>query len=163
MEEVAVRPACLEDLPAIGLLYGDLYDLLQGMGLPFALDEAGLQGLLPVLFKSKMCCLAVAETPEGEICGFLSAAISRMDRKLQFRGENVIGKISDICVAEAYRGRNVAGRLLQYAESWMKDCGVTVCESEIVLQNARSLGFFQKNGYTPFCTLTYKALSGNGE
>lgn len=163
MEEVTVRHARLEDLPAIRLLYGDLYDLLQSMGLPFALDETGLQGLLPVLMKSKMCCLAVAETPEGEICGFLSAAIARMDRKLQFRGENVIGKISDICVAEAYRGQNVAGGLLQYAESWMKDCGVTVCESEIVLQNARSLGFFQKNGYTPFCTLTYKALSGNGE
>lgn len=163
MEKVAIRPAKVEDLPAIRLLYGDLYSLLEGMGLPFALDEAGLQGLLPVLFKSKMCCLAVAETPEGEICGFVSAAISRMDRKLQFRGENVIGKISDICVAEAYRGQNVAGRLLQYAENWMKDCGVTVCESEIVLQNARSLGFFQKNGYTPFCTLTYKALLGNGE
>lgn len=63
MEHVAIRPAKIEDLPAIQLLYGDLYKLLQGMGLPFALDEAGLQGLLPVLFKSKMCCLAVAETP----------------------------------------------------------------------------------------------------
>ncbi len=54
MEAVLIRPAKVEDLPAIRALYGDLYNLLQGMGLPFALDEAGLQGLLPVLCKSKM-------------------------------------------------------------------------------------------------------------
>lgn len=163
MEPVTVRPARLEDLSAIGRLYGDLYGLLQGMGLPFSLDDVGLQELLPVLLKSKMCCLAVSEAPCGEICGFLSAAITRMDRKLQFQGKNLMGKINDICVDEAYRGQGVAGALLQYAEAWMEDSGITICESEIVLQNARSLGFFQKNGYQPFCTLTYKTFLRDGE
>lgn len=157
MDPVTIRPAREDDFPRLIELYGELYALLRAMGIPFDLDEEGLKSLLPVILKSKMCYLAVAEQ-KGDVCGFISAVIAKMDRKLRYKDSRLVAKVNDICVEESHRGRNVAQSLLQSAEAWMKESGAVVCESEVALENGRSLGFFQRNGYKPFCDLLYKEL-----
>lgn len=159
MEEIRIRPAGAEDLPRLISLYGSLYDLMHnGMGVPFELNDPELEVLLPAILRSKLCYLAVAESHTGEICGFVYATVSRMDRKMRF-GERVLaGKIQDICVAEGYRGHGLGTRLLASAEAWMQQSGAGFCEGEVALKNTPSMRLFQQNGYHPFCYLMFKAL-----
>lgn len=158
MERIAVRRAASEDCPRLLELYGQLYALLRGMGVPFDLDMDGLNSLLGVMLKSKMCYLAVAETQEAKVCGFICVTVSRMDRKLRYGQSRLAAKVNDICVDKEFQGRNVASMLLEAAEAWLRDMGVSICESEVALENEASLRFFRKQGYQPFCYLTYKDI-----
>lgn len=159
MEEIQIRPAGAEDLPQLILLFGSLYDLMHnGMGVPFELNESELQVLLPAILRSKLCYLAVAENAEHEICGFVYATASRMDRKMRFRDNVLAGKIQDICVAEGYREAGVGTQLLSSAEAWMRESGVGFCEAEVALKNSPSAHLFQRNGYQPAFYLMFKAL-----
>lgn len=161
MEKIQIRSAGVEDLPRLVSLYGSLYDLMHnGMGVPFELNESELQVLLPAILRSKLCYLAVAESSTGEVCGFVYATASRMDRKLRFGDTVLAGKIQDICVAEEYRGNGIGTQLLASAEAWMQasSVGVGFCESEVALKNTPSMKLFQQNGYQPFCYLMFKAL-----
>lgn len=159
MSDVIIRRAVPEDLDAVSALYGDLYGLLYTMTFPFTFAQDELDDILNILLRSKMCCLAVAEA-DGAICGFLSASVNRMDRKLSCDGLRLMGKINDICVAPAYRGSGVADKLLEYVEAWLTELGVPIVESEVICENQHSLRWFQKHGYLPFCQLTYKKLGG---
>ena len=138
-------------------MYGELYNLLSALGLPFSLSEDDLKSIVPSLIKSKMCRFAVAED-EDEICGFVSAATVRMDRKLNFNGENMVGVINDIFVAERVRGLGVSAMLLADAESFFAENGVRIVESEVIAKNDASAAFFKKNGYSELARIMYKTL-----
>ncbi len=71
------------------------------------------------MLRSNSFFLAVAEE-QGSLRGFVAAGISRMDRKLSYRGEKALGIIHDIGVQPSCRGRGVAEMLLSAAEDWLR-------------------------------------------
>lgn len=159
MSAPVILPATPEHIPAISALYGDLYRLLASMNFPFTLEEADLADVLKVFMRSKLCCLAVAQQ-NGSVCGFIAASINRLDRKLSVDGARLMGKINDICVSPEYRGTGLSDQLLLYAEGWLREQEISLVESEVILENRRSLRWFERHGYLPFCHLTYKKLGG---
>ena len=152
-----IRRATEADAESLLRMYGELYKLLSALGLPFSLSKDDLEHILPTLMKSKMCCLAVAEDETG-ICGFVSAAVSRMDRKLNYGGEAMIGIINDIFAVQRVRGGGVAAMLLAYAEDFFTEKGVSMVESEVIVKNEASAAFFRKNGYGELAQILYKTL-----
>jgi ribosomal protein S18 acetylase RimI-like enzyme len=152
-----IRKAELSDFDALLEQYRELYALLGRMGLPFDLDIEGLKSGLNVMLQSNMFFLAVAEE-QGSLCGFAAAGISRMDRKLSYEGGKTLGIIHDICVQPSCRGRGVADMLLSAAEAWLRECGVTIVECDILTENEPSLKFFAKHDYRDFCRIFYKTL-----
>ncbi len=152
-----IRKAQETDLPALFTLYDRLYDTLSGFGLPFSLNSDEMKGVLGAMLKSRFCLITVAEE-DGRIVGFLSAGISRMDRKLQFQGQNMIGIVSDIYVEPALRGKGVAKELLACAEDWFRENGIGLIESYVVMENHASAAFFKKHGYSDMSRLMMKTL-----
>ncbi|MEG1633449.1 MAG: GNAT family N-acetyltransferase [Oscillospiraceae bacterium] len=152
-----IRPAAEGDIDALLALYGSLYDTLRGFGLPFELSPHELRQILAVMVKSKLCRLLIAEE-NGETLGFISAAVTRMDRKLRFEGGNLIGTVNDICVSPACRGTGLAARLLSEAEDWFRASGAAVAECDILCGNLPAQGFWRKQGYTELALVSYKVL-----
>ena len=152
-----IRLANESDLDTLVRLYSNLYNTLDGYGLPFSLDSDNIRDILAVMLKSKLCCIVVAQY-EDTVCGFLSAGIVCMDRKLKFKGENVIGKIHDIYVDPEYREKHTATQMLEKVEAWFRDNGVKIIESDILVDNNVSAAFFGKNGYKELARNVYKEL-----
>lgn len=157
MKVLLIRTARESDLDVLAGLYMDLYDTLDGFGLPFSLDLNSIKDILSVMLKSKLCCVLVAEY-KGTVCGFLTAGIARMDRKLKFAGESTIGTIHDVYIAPDYREKHIAAQMLQKAETWFRDNGVKIIESNILVENRVSAAFFHKNGYKELARIVYKEL-----
>ena len=154
---MVIRKVAEGDIEKVLCMYGELYDLLRALGLPYSLSENDLKSIVPALIKSKMCCFALAEDDEG-ICGFVSAAIVRMDRKLNFDGEVTVGIINDIFAAERVRGSGASAKLLTHAENFFAENEVRLVESQVIMKNEASAAFFKKNGYGELARIMYKPL-----
>jgi len=154
---MVIRKAVESDIERVLCMYGELYDLLAALGLPYSLSESDLKSIVPALMKSKLCRFAVAEDDEG-ICGFVSAAVVRMDRKLKYDGDVTVGVINDIFAAERVRGRGVSAKLLAHAESFFEENGVRIVESQVIMKNEISASFFSKNGYGELARIMFKTL-----
>lgn len=152
-----IRKAQEADIPALLKLFDRLYDILSGFGLPFSLNPDEMKDVLGVMLKAKFCLISVAED-EGRILGFLSAGINRMDRKLTFQEQNMVGIISDIYVEPELRGKGVAKDLLACAEKWFRGNNIRLIESYVVLENCPSAAFFRKHGYSDMSRLMIKTL-----
>jgi GNAT superfamily N-acetyltransferase len=137
-------------------MYGELYKALGGFGLPFGLDMKGLSELLPVMLRSKLCCVIVAEDGEG-VCAFLSGAVARIDRKYAY-GTGLVGRVSDLYVAPGKRGSGLADSLLRAAEDWFRQSGAAIAECDVLTQNLPAGRFWDKRGYRDLSCLKYKIL-----
>lgn len=58
-----------------------------------------------------------------------------------------VGYLEGIYVAEAFRGRGIAGKLLAACESWAKSNGCLEFASDCELENVQSLNFHLKLGF----------------
>lgn len=154
----AVRAGTPEDLEVLLPLYSALYRELRGFGLAFELDPDGLRSSLSAMLGSRRCLVAVAET-EGVPVGFLSAGVLRMDRKLSFHGQSVLGMIHDLYLTPERRGTGLARRLLDCAEDWLAGQGAALVECQVVEGNGPGRAFWARQGYAPVSTTHSKVLT----
>jgi len=152
------RRAGVEDAEQIVALYGELYGILSGFGLPFSLERDELMSMLSVMLRSKLCYIAVAEPAGGGVRGFITAGIIRMDKKLSHPGGALVGRLHDIHVAPELRGRGVAAQLLSGFEGWLRENGAALAETHILTDNEPSMKFFEKHGYRTLGKIVYKEL-----
>ncbi len=152
-----IRDGRPEDLETVVGLYRALYAELEGYGLIFSLEEEGLERALETQLRSKLCLVAVAEE-EGELVGFLSAGVVRMDRKLSYEGRSAMGLIHDLYLTPAARGRGTASALLDRAEGWMREAGAEVAECQVVRGNTLGAAFWSRRGYDPVSVTRAKPL-----
>ena len=157
---IVCRRAGPEDADRVAVLYDELYEVLNGFDLPFTLRREELADMLSIMLKSKLCYICVAERENGDICGFVSAGIMRIDKKLEHRGGALTGRLHDIYVEPEIQGQGTAERLLSMLEEWFKDNGAAIAETHVQIKNERSLSFFKKHGYRVMGQIVYKELQG---
>lgn len=153
----SVRAGTPEDLEPLLPLYDALYRELKGFGLAFELEPDGLRSSLSTMLHSRRHLVAVAEA-DGKPAGFLTAGILRMDRKLSFHGQSMIGMIHDLYLIPEYRGAGLARRLLDRAEDWLAGQGASLVECQVVEGNSLGRAFWARQGYTPVSTTRSKVL-----
>ena len=149
-----IRQAQEADIPALERMYGTLYDMLTEAGMPYELDSDALSEILSAQIRSRMLRLLVAEH-EGACVGFLSAGISRIDRK--FKG-GLIGVIHDIFVEPSARKLGAASALLEKAECWMREAGAKAVKCDIVVGNEGGHRFWASHGYGDVSVSAQKEL-----
>ena len=152
-----IRPAVPDDLPILLAQYAKLYDVLASFAFPFSLNTADLPGLLSAQMQSKMACVLVAERAHM-VCGFVVAAVSRLDRRLMHPGGNLLGTVQDIFIEPDERGCGCASQLLQAAQDWFCESGVCAAESFVSSGNHPSAGFFTRHGFVRMGATFYKEL-----
>ena len=140
---ITVRPAKLEDTPAIAALCGQL-------GYPSALEA--VQNRLAQILGLGDHAVFVAEHSEAGVVGWVHVYIScLLERDLQ-------AEIGGLVISEAHRRSGAGGLLMQQAEQWTSQHGgEAVClRSNVIREGAHA--FYRRCGYKRAYLLTTSEL-----
>lgn len=96
----------------------------------------------------------VARVAAGGIAGYLTARLHTRDPLFgdSFRDEPVLYLV-DVDVAEAWRRRGLARRLLAAAEDHAREQGVATLELATIVRDARAVAAWTRLGFVPRITL----------
>lgn len=159
---VQLRDGRAEDLEGLKGLYRELYDHLESCGLAFDLEEEGVERALGAMLRSRLCLVSVAEE-EGQLLGFLSAGVVKMDRKLSCEGSGLLGLIHDLYIVPQARKLGLAGALLDRTEAWFARSGAGLAECQVVWGNELGAAFWTGRGYAPVSVTRCKKLGAEEE
>ncbi len=121
----------------------------------YTFDPGAARPVLETQLASKLCLTLVAEGESG-LAGFISVMLKKPDRRFTMDGR--LGRVSDIYVEPPMRGQGVAGALLEAAETWMRENGVSLCECDVMRDNERGNAFWREKGYGEMAILRGKSL-----
>ncbi len=144
-EEVLLRAATREDLPAVAHLWARLDRFHHSLGLAFPVVEDGGAAWLASFERTlgRFSFLWVAEQ-EGHVGAFLLARLKRVPAYL---GGRLVGEISDLFVDEALRGQKIGARLAALAVEHLRSQEVHSIEVQVLCQNDAALAFWQSQGF----------------
>lgn len=153
---LAIRPAGLDDLPAVAALWQRLDEYHRSLGLAFPLVEQAASlwadGFRRTLGRFSFIWLA---EDAGRVVAFLSARVKQTPAYL---GSVQVGEISDLYVDESARGSGVAARLVQTAMAKFVELNVHSVEVQVLAGNQGGLDFWVKQGFARDLTLVRKVL-----
>lgn len=87
----------------------------------------------------------ILETENGETVGYFWAPFV-VDTESGF----CFVDVQDLYIEEAYRNRDIASELLQYAEDLARQHGAKVIRSGTGCENTRSIALHEKLGFSPY-------------
>ena len=152
-----IRNAKEKDFDNIIESYKALYARLSECGYGFTLSLNDLPDILKVHMDSKMNMVAVAEEA-NRFCGFISASIIRLDRKIRFEEASHAGMVNELYIVPEERKKGTAKELTLFCEKWLKDNGITIVECNVVAGNHGAFSYWNKQGYRESTKLCYKKL-----
>jgi len=89
--------------------------------------------------------IALAAKEDLNIAGFIIVRVDTADTQF--------GHVITIGVAQKYRCKHVATRMLEEIEGLLKRCGIGECRLEVREDNYAAIGLYQKLGYQKIGTL----------
>ena len=146
MSKVKLRQANIDDIDLLSKMYCDMYDTLVSYGMPYRLNEETIQDIILIQLKARTTRFFVAET-EKKLVGFVAVDVMRIDRKLDYDENNIMGHIKDIYVSYDARRANVASQLLKEAEGWAMENGASIVECNVIINNIPAQNFWSNNNY----------------
>jgi ribosomal protein S18 acetylase RimI-like enzyme len=93
----------------------------------------------------------------GLFAGFAAGWIVQENLIEETPDSNRFGYISDVCVLPAFRGRRLAGRLLDALESRLSQSGVTRMRLSALAANKAARTSYERSGYAPYEIVYEKA------
>jgi N-acetylglutamate synthase-like GNAT family acetyltransferase len=144
---VTVRPARLDDAPALVSLLGEL-------GYP--IEGETLQRRLDALVASPAVALLVAER-DGRVVGLASMHVMPLIERAP------MGRLSAIVVAANERGAGIGHALVERVESEARARGCERLEVTSAERRADAHAFYRSLGFEPAPQRFIKSLAGNGE
>lgn len=146
MTQIAIRTANVEDIDQISNMYCKMYDILLAYGMPYRLNEETLGDVLILQLRARTSKFFVADK-NGELVGFVVADVLRMDRKLSYDENNIMGHIKDIYTSPSVSRMGVGTKLLTKAEEWAREQGATIIECNVILNNHPAHDFWNDSQY----------------
>jgi ribosomal protein S18 acetylase RimI-like enzyme len=146
MEETIIRPATVEDISQLSNMYCNMYDLLFSYGMPYRLNEETIEDVLMLQLRARTSKYFVAEKNE-ELVGFVAVDVIRMDRKLSYGENNIMGHIKDIYVSLDISRRGIGAKLLTTAEEWAIENGASIIECNVIENNKPAQRFWNNSQY----------------
>ena len=130
---IRVREAVRSDAAKLAPLCGQL-------GYPSTDEQvaARLEGIIAITPEH---ALFVAETPSGELAGFLDVYMMRTIES------DVRSEVAALVVDEAHRSKRVGQRLIERAEEWARQRGCTAIGLRSNVIRERAHRFYERLGY----------------
>jgi ribosomal protein S18 acetylase RimI-like enzyme len=119
-----------------------------------AVAEGELRELLRALFRDPDAEILVYDsggTPEG-LC------IVRIDRAAPILEETERAEITDLGVRPALRRRGIATQLVEEAQQWVRDRGVTRIEIQVARGNLEGQAFWRARGFMDLMDVLHTRL-----
>jgi ribosomal protein S18 acetylase RimI-like enzyme len=95
---------------------------------------------------------------DGAFVGYLAAWVECDANLSETADSNRYGYVSDICVMPAWRGRRIAGHLLDAAERHLRASGVTRVRISALAANQSALSAYRAAGFEPYEVTLEKRL-----
>lgn len=158
MGDIIIRSANIEDAGQLSVMYRKMYDILFSYGMPYRLNEETIEEVLKLLLKARTSKYFVAES-DGELVGFVAVDVVRMDRKLSYDQNNIMGHIKDIYVSASASRTGIGTQLLNQAEDWARDNGATIIECNVIENNMPAHRFWNDSQYEVIGKIYCKKLN----
>lgn len=88
----------------------------------------------------------------NEIIGLAGVQLEKTLKGVPYLGQK--SELTDIVIAEKYRGRGAGTELLKYAEKTAKENGAYCMYAATAAFDYETVAFYGKNGFVPVATLT---------
>ena len=161
---VAVRPATPADRPRLRAAVVELQDrerLLHPTRLPGGqVADAYLDWMLR---RAEATGAVLVAESGGEFAGFVAGWVEQAGNIGETPDSNRFGHVSDICVMPAFRGRRIAGRLLEAIERHLRRAGVTRLRVNALAANAPARASYERAGFAPYEVLHEKVIDAGGD
>jgi GNAT superfamily N-acetyltransferase len=140
-----LRHATADDLDRIKPLWQALYQHQSEHGMLLRLPEgaydAWLKSITPLL--GRFANVVVAEK-NCDILGFVAGRVRTLP---PYFGSAAIGAISEVFIADAYRGAGIGRRLLAFSLEWFQAQQITRVELQVVAGNPDGIRFYRQLGW----------------
>lgn len=100
---------------------------------------------------------------DGSFIGFVAGWIEQTDNIGETVDSNRVGYISDICVMPAFRGHQIAARLLDGIEQYFRRTSVVRLRISSLAVNTSSQASYERAGFLPYEILYEKVIGGEGD
>lgn len=145
---ISVRPACIEDIESLTTLLGDLFQIESDFVPNAALQEAGLKQLLT----QPGAIVLVAEL-KGEVVGMCSVQTT-----ISTAEGGPAGILEDMIVSSNARRRGIGKILLNAAERWSTEHGLTRLQLLAEADNDGAASFYKTLGWQSSGLICYRKL-----
>lgn len=160
MAESVLRPSEARDRPALLTLIIELQEherrLHDGL-LPGAQIAEAYLAYLERHLTASGGELWVAEL-EGGVVGFVAFLIDHYEGPEETADSATFVLVSDICVAQAQRGRGIAQMLLDRAEAFARERGMARLRIEVLSANNEARRAYRRFGFEPYVEMLEKVI-----
>lgn len=101
--------------------------------------------------------ILIAES-DGAFAGFATCELREVNYVAETADSNRFGYVSDICVLPAWRGRRIAGLLLEAAERHLAPLGITRLRIHVLANNPSARRSYEHAGFVAYEVLCEKAV-----
>lgn len=145
MSDIQIRAAEEKDLPAIRVLWSQLDRFHRHLGMAFPEIEDAADKWQSSFERTlgRFSFLWLAEK-DGEVAAFL---LARVKQSPAYLGSVQIGEISDLFVAEKFRGNEIGEKLVEIAMKKFQELKMYSVEVQIQAGNDRGLVFWQNQAF----------------
>lgn len=152
-----IREMVLEDVDMVSSLYCEMYREQKTMGMVMTFNEAAIHDMLAIQLRSRLFKCMVLEH-ENEVKGFAIGSIIKTQKKYQIEGQDFIGFINDVYVAEELRTLGLGNDLVEALEQKLMNAGIKYIELTVLEGNNNGKKFWGKKGYKDVIRVMYKQL-----
>jgi len=157
--EGRVRSARMREIDCVAALWALITEHHAGLDPLFQMRRGPVAGgelreLLGALFRdpdAEILVFDVAGTPEGLL-------IVRVDRAAPILEETERAEITDLGVRPGMRRRGIARMLLEEAQAWVRDRGVSRIEIQVAHGNVEGQAFWRAMGYGDLMDVLHKRV-----
>jgi len=144
---VQIRTATAQDIPAIMALYPDFFLVHEALQPQFFRSAQQDSSFLEKTVASENSDLLVAVKAD-EILGF-ALLQTRETPPFGCLVEYRYAYLLDLCVAPEYRRNGIGAALMAAAEQWTKERALAYLELDVLTNNERALGVYERSGFAP--------------
>jgi len=153
-----VREALPDDLDAACRCVEALYEDVKAYNAAYQeVNPTRVREILDARIRSKTSMVYLLEA-EDEILGLIVGQIAKFSTCYVPIHGDIIGKVTEVYVAESVRGQSAAGLLWDKLAEWFRTSEVCYVEAEILAGNMPSERFFSRQGFSTLSRTVFKLL-----
>lgn len=162
----SIREATEADYQQLGQLFVEV-DALHTQALPHVFQDPGeparTKEFVANILTDEDAALFVAENDDdGQLIGFVQVDI-RKAPDVPVLVPRQLGWISDVVVKKGWQRFGVGRLLMEQAQQWVLERGVTVVQLVVWEFNREAIAFYEKLGYTTASRMMWRALDSSSD
>ena len=163
VDSLIIRPAAARDRPDLRLAVVELHEHERRLHPSRLPGEATADAYLDWMHAqaAENGAVLIAEVDDA-FAGFAAGWVAEENLIEETADSNRFGLVSDVCVLARFRGRRIAGRLLDALEDRLARHGVRWIRLSALAANGAARSAYERSGYAAYEIVYEKAVASEG-